>query len=219
MIAPSLLETPSLLPEQQKMVCKVKSNEWYTPAKYIEAARRVMGSIDLDPASCELANQTVQAARYYTERDDGTIHAWQGNIWLNPPYSSERSTKGLGGGKLRGPTDLFIAKLLKEYGSGNVQQAIALINADTNRRWFQALWDFILCFTHRPVHFYKPTVDGNLEKDSRNCSFFGSAFVYLGPHEDRFITEFSRFGTIAKRVSGPRKETQPPSLWEGVSYA
>lgn len=191
-----------------------KSNEWYTPARYIEAAREVMGGIDLDPASCELANRTVKAARFYTAKENGLAQEWQGNVWLNPPYSSERSTKGLGGGKLRGPTDLFIAKLLKEYGSGNVLQAVALVNADTNRKWFQCLWNYILCFTHRPVHFYKPTVDGNLEKDSRNCSFFGSCLVYLGPHEQRFINTFSTFGTIAKRVSQPKQTVTPLSLWE-----
>ncbi len=63
------------------------SNEWYTPSKYIEAAREVMGEIDLDPASSDLANQTVKASMYYSQQEDGLILPWHGNCWINPPYT------------------------------------------------------------------------------------------------------------------------------------
>jgi hypothetical protein len=38
--------------------------EWYTPPAYcLEFVRAVLGTIDLDPASCALAQKTVQAKR------------------------------------------------------------------------------------------------------------------------------------------------------------
>ena len=62
-----------------------KSFEHYTPDDYVEAARYVLGRIDLDPASCALANQTVRAGRYYSKEDDGLQQPWFGNVYLNPP--------------------------------------------------------------------------------------------------------------------------------------
>jgi len=41
------------------------NNEWYTPAKYIDLAREVMGGIDCDPATSEIANQTVKAETFF----------------------------------------------------------------------------------------------------------------------------------------------------------
>ena len=62
-------------------------NEWYTPAVFIAAARAVMGAIDLDPASCELANETVRAEKYFDVNSDGLKHQWSGRVWMNPPYA------------------------------------------------------------------------------------------------------------------------------------
>jgi len=79
-------------------------NDWRTPRKYLDAARDVMGAIDLDPATSKEANETVEAALFYTEDDDGLQQPWKGRVWLNPPY----------GGNAR----LFIERLTREYEVG-----------------------------------------------------------------------------------------------------
>ena len=64
------------------------SPEWYTPPSIIADVREVLGSIDLDPASCETANETVRATKWYGIDDDGLSQPWAGRIYLNPPYGS-----------------------------------------------------------------------------------------------------------------------------------
>ena len=100
------------------------NNEWYTPADYIEAAREVMGSIDIDPASNDIAQETVKAAVYYTAETNGLDKEWRGNVWMNPPYASDLIGK-------------FIDKLVAELP--NIEQAIVLVNNATETEWFNKL--------------------------------------------------------------------------------
>jgi len=154
------------------------SYEWYTPKKYVEAAREVMGGIDLDPASSEIANQTVGAKTYYTLDDDGLTHGWKGKTWANPPYSSL--------------APIFVAHLIAEFAAGRVTAAIILLNAhNTDTQWFQPLWDFPCCFTNHRISF----INGD-DGEPRSGNNHGSAFFYLGPDVARFEKVFGKFGTV-----------------------
>lgn len=61
--------------------------KWGSTLWVIEAARRLLGYIHLDPASSEEFNCFVKALMIYTERDDGLAPEceWHGNVFLNPP--------------------------------------------------------------------------------------------------------------------------------------
>ncbi len=71
--------------------------EWYTPPEYTALARQVMGSIDLDPASNELAQTWIKATTFYTAANDG-LSTWrygklhQENCKLFKAVSSPRPT-------------------------------------------------------------------------------------------------------------------------------
>jgi hypothetical protein len=155
-------------------------NEWYTPARYIEAARAVLGDIDLDPASSATANETVKAPQIFTLDDDGLDQPWHGRVWLNPPY-----------GRLAGE---FITKLVWDHQTENVTAAVALVNAHcTDTSWFQQLWDYALCFTDHRIDFDS----GGRTKTT--TSTHGSVFAYLGPDPEAFAKEFAPFGAIVRR--------------------
>ena len=171
------------------------SNEWYTPAKYIDAAREVMGSIDLDPASNYFAQQTVKASEWmgpeHWEYLDGLDFEWAGNVWLNPPY-------GVVDGESQ--SGIWARQLINEYDEGRVNQAVLLVNAVTDRVWFQQLWRFPICFTDHRIRFETP--DGTPQQPVN-----GNAFVYLGDRVDVFVRVFSQFGTVARRMEVDNAES------------
>jgi len=152
-------------------------NEWYTPSAYIEAARQAMGSIDLDPASCELAQETVKAGIYYTIADDGLAREWDGNVWLNPPYSKHLIGK-------------FVEKVVVE--SERFEQAIVLVNNATETAWFQSMArnaNAICLFAGR-IKFNDKT------GKPANTPVQGQAAIYFGEHVERFASAFDAFGLI-----------------------
>lgn len=148
--------------------------EWYTPEPLIEAARLVMGGIDLDPASTDHAQTIVRAAQFFTEDDDGLAQHWSGRVFLNPPFAH--------------PTvKHFADKLLR---SGSVTQAVWLSNACVDTEWWQALArrGVVCCHLGR-VKFYGP--DGQLQPPT-----LGQTLIYLGENRDTFRVTFSAFGVV-----------------------
>lgn len=182
-----------------------KSNEWYTPVCYVDAARKVMGGIDLDPASCEMANQVIKANRYYTKEDNGLTQEWKAkSVWLNPPYGSTGDVSNMGA---------FTRKLIREYQTGNVEQAIILLTSKTDATWFQPLWDYTICFPNHLIYFTGDRPNKS-HYNGKYCHIHGTSFTYLGPHESAFIEHFSVFGRIAKAIDTPKPKPTMRSLWE-----
>ena len=164
-----------------------ESAEWYTPPFILEAARRVMGRIDLDPASTASANEIVRATTFYDRQIDGLSQKWSGRVWLNPPY-------GRGKGH-RSNMDLWSEKLISEYDDGAVEQACLLVKATPSEIWFQKLWRFPVCFTRGRLSFLNDLglpVRGNAH---------GSAIVGIGTDLQLFIANFqmSGIGTVVRK--------------------
>lgn len=159
------------------------NNEWYTPAKYIEAARTAMGSIDCDPASCAFANETVKAAVYYDIEANGLKQKWAGNVWLNPPYSQ--------------PEILHFARAVAcRDERGDFHQCIVLVNNATETEWFQTMLDRAdaICFPKGRIRYL------NKQGQEANTPLQGQVFLYFGDEIEDFISGFSFFG-ITRRLS------------------
>ncbi len=153
------------------------NNEWYTPKKYIDSARKVMGSIDLDPASSEIANKAVCAEKYFTESDNGLDHDWSGNIWLNPPYSQPE-------------IKLFTNKLIRS----DYDNAICLTNNATETAYGQLLLFECqaVCFINGRIKY----IDKNGE--ASRAPLQGQMVTYFGGKINEFINEFKIHGICLK---------------------
>jgi len=162
-----------------------ESCEWWTPKRYVDAARAAMGgAIDLDPASCAEANETVGATRYYTRADDGLSQQWHGRVWLNCPRSKHDPQSR--------SHAVWVRHLLTEFALKRVTAAVTIVNVATGDPWFQPLWGHALCFcSHRVKH-----IDGDNSGSGKDRPTHSSVFVGVGVDEQLWVDAFRKFGTI-----------------------
>ncbi len=179
----------SLSPEEQRAAALIRQPlvtrntgnfEWYTPHHIIDLARDVLGGIDFDPASSEIANRTVQATRFFTAEDDGLQQEWPvGRIWMNPPYATRLIRQ-------------FVSRFCAEIERGS--SGIVLVNNATETEWFEELFEVydVVCFPKGRLRFVPPdglVIGGALQ---------GQAIFYFGEDIPRFKDAFRTVGRVVR---------------------
>lgn len=168
------------------------NDEWYTPAIYPDAARRVMGSIDLDPASTAFANTFIRATMFYTKETDGLGGVWCGNVWCNPPYAYKKQNL----------ITSFCDALVSKFKSGEISQACLLINNASETARFQRVFRACtaMCMVQGRIRFICGVHNherGHAYGELGDAPLQGQVIFYFGPNRDAFVREFNSFGAIA----------------------
>ena len=215
------------------------NTEWYSPPELVEAARRVMGGIDLDPASSRQANEAIVKATQYHARPffstqgvinglpvrhdmmgGGLAYNWYGRIWLNHPFGT--------GEKACRPNCKKTGCIERGWHTGN--------DIPGNKEWIKWLVaEYQMghiaqacCLTYaatsetwfRPLkEFPQCIMDGRTNyldpatmKPVTGVTK-GSCVTYLGTDLDKFVAEFDRFGAVKVRVRPRPKPTQADMEW------
>ncbi len=168
--------------QEMQVLLSHESVEWYTPPEYVEAAREVMGGIDLDPATAAMPQGWIKATVFYTVADNGLEQEWLGRVWLNSPYSKTGNLSN---------QEIWSQKLIAEYQAGRVSQAVFVVKASIGYDWFDRLfYTFPVCLVRGLIRFIGP--DGQVNGPAK----LGSAFFYIGPNLAQFEQVFSRFGRV-----------------------
>lgn len=191
-----------------------ESAEWYSPPWIAEAARAWMGGIDLDPASCPIANTTVKATRHFGLQPDGSFidgmkQPWRGRVFLNPPSVGWEPADADGKRhKVRGtgpkvwwrklvlpPRQL---SLLAEDAS-DVTSAV-YVAYSTEQQQQSQLWtpgrsclNFVHCAPRYRVKFWH-VVDGALVEGTQPGH--SQLIVGIGGDPRRFKEVFAEFGAV-----------------------
>jgi hypothetical protein len=162
---------------------------WFTPFYLVKKVHQVIGIPDLDPASCEKANQAIKAKRIFTKKDNALNQNWQQStpisIYLNPP-GGKQSNKSL--------ASLFWQKLVNLRDAQMLEEAIflgfSIEHLAVTQSCSMSICDFPICIPKKRIKFVSP--EGNFSSPTHsnviayvpgildNTSTFKQVFSDLG---------------------------------------
>jgi len=156
------------------------NDEFATPPKLWRPLARAVDGFDTDPASG--AESTPIASTRYTKADNGLSKAWHGDVWLNPPWS----TNGNGSAKER-----WLTKARSEAKRAAVDRVVVIIPSDTGAHWFH---EHVLAAN--AVCFVGP---GRIpfEGEDRNPSF-ALVIAVFGPVDESIADALDSLGAVVR---------------------
>jgi len=172
------------------------SAEHFTPPAIIAAAKTVMGGIDLDPASCALANNIVGAKTIFTIDDDGLTKPWTGRVFVNPPGGRRPDRKS--------SQAVFWEKAVGEWASGDATAIIflafnlELLRLSQANAALPSALRFPFCVPRDRLEFLKQ-VNGSLvpQTDPTHANAVVFMPATAGAAElELFRTTFSKIGAV-----------------------
>ena len=174
---------------------KEQQCEIYTPRSLVNKIRSYYGGkIELDPSSCELANEVVRAERYFSREEDGSKMPWEANkIFINPPY---------------GDMNTWTPKIINESKSlfeMRKKEIFALVPA-RETKWYEQLLPVATAalMPHRKPLFWTADNDRVSIRDP-------VVLLYFGP-EDRLV-EISAHFQDEFTIMKPLGTTTIGSMW------
>ena len=177
-----------------------ENNEHATPPKIWRPIARAVDGFDVDPASG--AESTPIASTRFTKEDDGLSKAWHGDVWLNPPWS----TNGNGSAK-----EQWLAKARSEANRDAVDRVVVIIPSDTGAHWFH---EHVLAAD--AVCFVGP---GRIpfEGGGRNPSF-ALVMAVFGDVDDELADALNSLGEVVRgrSIYNPVPQTALPTATDGA---
>lgn len=162
--------------------------EHNTPREIVEAARRVLGRIDLDPMSNAAAQRVVQAVTYYTQQNSCWDHAWAGRVFLNPAGGHVKQAWQT----LMGYVDVGAVPAFVWIGFSLEQLQTLQRDINPRRAWTGAVpLAFPICIPGFRIPFEDAAGIPQMSPTHANYITYG------GENVSGFVREFRRFGVCS----------------------
>lgn len=135
-------------------------DEWLTDPEII----RALGEFDLDPCA-PIVRPWETAKNHFTIEDDGLARAWEGRVWMNPPYGTQTN------------------KWMKKLAEHNDGIALIFARTETNT-FFKWVWTYAsgIMFLKGRLKFCH--VDGT---PANNCAGAPSCLIAYGENNAKIL--------------------------------